>query len=84
MKRLVGAGIYLILMACLAMGFYELTAKSHLWLGHPLPGWPETRQVERNTRWDPPTGIHPVDRLLHEGEEAVRFYGLLARGSGSV
>lgn len=78
-KKLAGAGIYLLALAAGAVGLYELTAKSPTWLGQPLPGWQETRQVERQTRWNPPTGIRPVDRLLHEGEEAARFFGLLAR-----
>ena len=82
MKRLVGAGIYLIMMTTAALGLYELTAKSPLWLGTALPGWQETRRVERTTRWDPPTGIYPLDKLLHEGQEAARYYGLLAGTRG--
>ena len=77
MKYLTSIGIYLFLMAFTALGFYELTAKSTTWLGQPLPGWRESRQVERSTRWDPPTGILPLDKLLHESQEACRFYGLL-------
>jgi hypothetical protein len=56
---------------------YELAAKSQQWLGRPLPGWQESCQVERATpvhRW---TGLAPIDRLLHEGEEAVAYYDLL-------
>ena len=77
MKRLAGAGIYLILVAVAALGMYELTAKSPTWLGHPLPGWQETYHIERTTGWNQPTGILPVDKLLHEGQEAARYYGLL-------
>ena len=83
MKRLAGAGKYLLIMALTAiltgMGLYELTAKSPAWLGQPLPGWQVTRQVEQTTGWNQPTGFRPVDKLLHEGEEAVQFYGLLTR-----
>lgn len=79
MKRLTDTGIYLLFMAIMALSFYELTAKSPSWLGTPLPGWRESCQAEDTTRWDPPTGIHPVDKLLHEGEEAARFYGLLTQ-----
>lgn len=82
MRRLAGMAIYLIWLITAALGHYELTAKSPLLLGRPLPGWPKTLQVERMTRWDPPTGILPVDKLLHEGEEAARFYGLLAHHGG--
>ncbi len=80
MKRLTGAGIYLLAMMTAALGLYEMTAKSPRWLGSPLPGWQISRQVERNTHWEQPTGILPVDKLLHEGIEAARFYGRLARG----
>ena len=80
MKRLAGVGIYLIMAATAALSLYELTAKSPTWLGTPLPGWQESRHIEYTTGWNQPTGILPVDKLLHEGEEAVRFYGLLARG----
>lgn len=79
MRRLAGTGFYLVWLLVAALGHYELTAKSPRVLGRPLPGWPETLQVERRTRWNPPTGILPVDKLLHEGEEAARYYGLLAR-----
>lgn len=80
MKHLADAGIYLILVATAALSLYELTAKSPAWLGTPLPGWQQSRHIEFTTGWQQPTGILPVDKLLHEGEEAVRFYGLLAIG----
>ena len=83
MKRLTGAGIYLILVATAALSLYELTAKSPTWLGAPLPGWQQSRQIEFTTGWNQPTGILPVDKLLHESEEAVSFYALLARGGYS-
>ncbi len=61
------------------LGFYEMTAKSPYLLDKPLPGWWATDRAERTTRWNPPTGFLPLDKLLHEGEEAIRFYGLLTR-----
>jgi hypothetical protein len=61
-----------------ALGLYELTAKSPLLTGQPLPGWWATERAERTTRWQPPTGVFALDKLLHEGEEAARFYATLA------
>jgi len=57
---------------------YEFTAKSPALLGDPLPGWWATERAERTTRWNPPTGLLPLDKLLHESEEAFRFYRILA------
>ena len=65
-------------LGCLGLGFYEMTAKSPTLLGRPLPGWRATVRVEKVTRWNPPTGILPLDKFLHEGEEACRFYRNLA------
>jgi hypothetical protein len=66
-------------LGILSLGHYEMTAKSPSLLGKPLPGWWATDRAEKSTRWNPPTGILPLDKLLHEGEEAVRFYGILVR-----
>ena len=77
MKKLTGLGTCLLFLTVLALGSYELTAKSPTWLGHPLPGWQASRLAEKSTCWQQPTGILPVDKLLHEGEEAARYYGLL-------
>ena len=79
MRRLALCGLYLIYCCLLGLGFYEATAKSPEWLGVPLPGWTRTFQAETSTRWDPSTGILPVDRFLHETEEAARFFGLMAQ-----
>jgi hypothetical protein len=76
MRRLLATGVYLAAMTVLALAFYELTAKSPQLLGRPLPGWQVCRRAEISTRWDPPTGILPLDQLLHEGQEALAFYGL--------
>lgn len=77
MNRLTQAGIALLYLGCLALGIYEMTAKSPSILGTRLPGWWATDKAEKNTRWNPPTGILPVDKLLHEGEEAVKFYATM-------
>jgi hypothetical protein len=77
LKKLTSLGTYLLFLTVLALGSYELTAKSPTWLGQPLPGWQASLLAENSTRWQQPTGILPVDKLLHEGEEAARFYGFL-------
>jgi hypothetical protein len=75
MRRLNTASICLLAVTLALMGLYELTAKSPRLMGQPLPGWHETQQVEKMTPWNPTTGFPPLDRILHEGEEALRFYG---------
>ena len=80
MKKLTGFGLYLLFLGLMVLGFYEATAKSPTWLGQPLPGWQQSERAEYTTGWHPRTGLLPVDKLLHEGEEAIRFYGLLAGG----
>ncbi len=77
MRRLSTIGICLIAITVGLLGLYELMAKSPRLIGEPLPGWTETQQVEMKTPWNPSTGIFPLDKLLHEGEEALRFYGFL-------
>ncbi len=77
MKRATLVGFFLLYTSFLALGFYEMTAKSpHLW-GRPLPGWWASDQAEHTISWQQPTGIFPLDKLLHEGQEAVVFYALL-------
>ncbi|MFH2052086.1 MAG: hypothetical protein ABIK96_06425 [bacterium] len=63
--------------AALALGAYELVAKSPGVLGKPLPGWVDADRAESSTRWRRPTGILPLDKLLHEGQEALLYYGML-------
>ncbi len=77
LRRLGAMGLGLAYLGILSLGIYEITAKSPTLLGDPLPGWWATDRAERSTRWNPPTGFLPLDKLLHEGEEAVRFYRFL-------
>jgi len=83
MGRLAAAGLGLAYLGGLSLGLYEMTAKSPTLLGKTLPGWWATQRAEKTTRWDPPTGFLPLDKLLHESEEAVRFYRILARPADS-
>ena len=73
--QITGICLFTVLLALFAM--YEVTAKSPQLIGQALPGWLETQQVEGAAPWKPPTGIRPLDMFLHEGEEALRFYGFL-------
>ncbi|MFO7608907.1 MAG: hypothetical protein R6X35_06880 [Candidatus Krumholzibacteriia bacterium] len=59
-----------------ALGAYETTAKAPDWLGRHLPGRAACHRAEKATAWRPPTGVFVLDKLLHEGDEALRFYGL--------
>ena len=77
MNRLHISGICLFTVLFALFLMYEVTAKSPQLIGQALPGWLETQQVEGATHWKPFTGIQPLDRLLHEGEEALRFYGFM-------
>ncbi|HPF35150.1 MAG TPA: hypothetical protein P5571_13475 [Candidatus Krumholzibacteria bacterium] len=62
-----------------ALGQYELAAKSGPWLDTPLPGSRAAMRAERETPFRPWTRIPAVDRLLHEGREAAAYYGRLLR-----
>lgn len=75
MGRIKVTALYLVYLGALALGGYELVAKSHDLPGGPLPGWQNTRRIEHATRWHRPTGWLPLDRLLHESQEALAFYG---------
>ena len=77
MRRLAFTGLFLAYSGFIALGFYEITAKSPTLLGTPLPGWGTTCRVEQSTPWEPPTGILALDKILHETQEAYLFYGLL-------
>ncbi|MCB1183519.1 hypothetical protein KDM41_08795 [bacterium] len=77
MHPVLRAGGLLLYVGVVALGIYETAAKSPSILGTRLPGWVAADRAERSTRWNPPTGFTPLDRVLHEGEEAVKFYGFL-------
>ena len=79
MPHLRTLGLILATWLVMALGVYELTAKSPRLLGGPLPGWWATAQAEKSVRWTRPTGILPMDKLWHESQEAVHYYSLLSR-----
>jgi hypothetical protein len=72
-------GIVMLAWLAAGMGFYELTAKSPRLAGAALPGWWAAEKAEKAIRWQPPTGLLPLDKILHEGEEAAHFYATLVR-----
>lgn len=80
------AGLLALTWILCGLLFYELTAKTPHLTGMDPPGRWAANLAERTTAWQPPTGVHPLDKLLHEGEEAARFYAALAgfrpRGPG--
>ncbi len=79
MRRiLLESALILAILGAVALGGYELTAKSPRLLGQPLPGWYRTLRVERLVPWRQPTRIYPLDKVLHEGREASLYYGMMA------
>jgi hypothetical protein len=58
---------------------YEVTARSDLLLGIALPGWWEAQRADHAIAYRALTGLRPLDRLLHEGAEAIVFYDDLLR-----
>lgn len=77
MNRLRIAGLVLGAWLIAALGLYELAAKAPDDIATGWPGRRAARHAEAITRWRPPTGLRPIDRILHEGEEAARFYAAL-------
>lgn len=82
MQHAKAALLYTIYLACLGLGFYEVTAKTPPWLVTDLPGRTAAEAAERSVRWDRPTGVLPLDKLLHEGREALVFYHHLGQRRG--
>ena len=67
--------------AASGLGLYELAAKSANLPGGPWPGWREAARADIFTPWRPRTQLLPLDRLLHEGQEACLYYRELLGGS---
>jgi hypothetical protein len=70
---------FLLWSAVVALGQYEIVAKSPQLLDEPLPGWVDAARVERSVAYRPWTGLPPMDRLIHEGIEARLYYERLLR-----
>ncbi|MHB8077842.1 MAG: hypothetical protein ACYDIE_01125 [Candidatus Krumholzibacteriia bacterium] len=63
------------------LGLYELAAKSANLPGGPFPGWREAELADLFTPWLPRTRLLPLDRVLHEAQEACFYYRELLGGS---
>ncbi len=81
MRRLLHTGLYLLFLALVCQAQYEVTEHLHRSWGFCLPGWEGAVYAERITLWRPRTGLPPIDRLIHEGTEAGRYYRWLLTGS---
>lgn len=81
MRRLLTllAALAWVTLVCLVG--YELVEKSPSTPLGPLPGYEQARRADRLVRFRATTGIGTVDRLLHEGQEAVVYYRALAGDS---
>ncbi len=76
----------MLLLSLAWLGFvglvgYEVVQKSPATPLGPLPGHELAGRADRQVRFRATTGMLPVDRLLHEGQEACVYYRDLARGS---
>ncbi len=76
MRRFRSIALFLVYVALVGLFNYELTAKSPRLVGQRLPGWQKARQADRATSWRQVTGVTALDKLLHEGAEALAFYDL--------
>jgi hypothetical protein len=81
MRRLRQIVIVLSWLALVALSGYELVQKSPASPLGPLPGYEIARRADRTVRWRSATGIAPLDRLLHESQEACLYYRGLATGN---
>ena len=66
-------------VACVALGQYELAAKSETWLATRLPSSDQAMRADRETPFHRWTRVSLLDRLLHEGREAAAYYDRLLR-----
>lgn len=59
---------------------YEVVQKSPSTPLGALPGASLAAWADRSVIWRPVTGVVPIDRLLHESQEACLYYRGLATG----
>lgn len=74
----------LILVMCwlvlLGLVKYEVVHKAPRTSLGPLPGSALADLADQRVRYRSLTGVRPVDRVLHEGQEAYLYYRWLATG----
>jgi len=70
---------FLLWVAVVALGQYEVVAKSPQLMDEPLPGWVDANRAERSVAYRRWTGLPLMDHLIHEGLEARIYYERLLR-----
>ncbi len=73
--------LFLCWLTFVAVLNYELVQKAPATRLGDLPGSELADRADRKIRFRKVTGVKPVDRALHEGHEAYRYYRGLATGS---
>ncbi len=83
MHRLRNLGLLLCWLAFVALLHYELAHKAPSTALGPLPSSAAAARADKAVRFRAHTGVAPIDRLLHEGQEALVYYReLLTRTGG--
>ncbi len=80
LRRLRLVAAYIAWLACLGLLGYEVVQKSPGSVLGPLPGAELAGRADRGVVYRAGTGIEPVDRLVHETQEALLYYRDLALG----
>lgn len=83
MRRMSAFAASLLWLVLVLLVGYELVQKSPQTPLGPLPGHEEARRADRQVHWRASTGIMPIDRMLHEGQEACAYYRDLASDPSS-
>ena len=81
MNRLRTFVLVLLWLAVTGLLGYEVVQKAPETPIGPLPGSALATRADTEVQWQATTGIMPVDRFLHETEEACLYYRGLATGS---
>jgi hypothetical protein len=77
MRRLSALLAALAWLGLVSLLSYELVQKSPDSPLGPLPGHEVARRADLEVRFRASTGLPPLDRLLHEGQEAFVYYRTL-------
>ena len=80
MRNLRNIFLFLCWLALVGLLNYELVQKAPRTRLGDLPGSELADRADRKVRFRSVTGIEPIDRVLHEGHEAYRYYRGLATG----
>ncbi len=70
---------FLLWATVVALGHYEIVAKSPQLMTDPLPGWFDAVRAEQSVSFRPWTGLAPMDHIIHESLEAKVYYERLLR-----